>query len=199
MQKRAQVVETANVGGGSRKKDRRLVRRTRFADSANKHCGATWRHHSFITSHCDLDTIEADRFHRQHAIVELAIREFKDGGAEHIPSGHYSANAAWFACAVVAHNLTRWAAILGKRARAAPRCGHLPSTLRTSVFVQFVDWATGWQCWKRTCPWPGAGSPFLVSALAQPPTRCVAALAPALARVGSPDSGIRLDEKARGP
>ena len=40
-------------------------------------------------------------------------RDLKDGGAEHIPSGHYPANAVWFGCAVIAHNLTRWATIPG--------------------------------------------------------------------------------------
>ncbi len=114
----AQVAETTYEGGGPRTKDHRIVRlvvrRTRLADSAQQALFPGWRHHSFITNRTDLDTVDADRFHRQHAVVELAIRELKDGGAEHIPSGHYPANAAWFACAVIAHNLTRWAVILGK-------------------------------------------------------------------------------------
>ena len=32
---------------------------------------------------------------------------------EHCPSGQFFANAAWLACAVLAHNLTRWTARLG--------------------------------------------------------------------------------------
>jgi len=57
--------------------------------------------------------IEADRFHREHAVVELAIRDLKEGvGADHIPSGHYHANAAWLACAVLAHNLGCWMTLL---------------------------------------------------------------------------------------
>jgi hypothetical protein len=37
--------------------------------------------------------IEADQFHREHAVVKLAIRDIKEGaGLEHIPSGHYSAS-----------------------------------------------------------------------------------------------------------
>ncbi|MGK2901836.1 MAG: IS1380 family transposase [Mycobacterium sp.] len=113
----AQVAETTYIGGGRRKGDRRIVRlvvrRTRLADTAQQALFPDWRHHSFITNRCDLNTIEADQFHRNHAIVELAIRELKDGGAAHIPSGHYPANAAWFGCAVIAHNLTRWSVILG--------------------------------------------------------------------------------------
>lgn len=129
----AQVAETTYVGGGRRKKDRRtvrlVVRRTRLADTAQARLFPTWRHHSFITNRGDLDTVEADQFHRQHAIVELAIRDLKDGGAEHIPSGHYPANAAWFACAVIAHNLNRWAAILGEHEPVNNR------TLRTRIIA----------------------------------------------------------------
>jgi hypothetical protein len=44
----------------------------------------------------------------------------KDGGAEHIPSGHYPANAAWFTCAVIAHNLARWTVIIGKHEPVNP-------------------------------------------------------------------------------
>jgi hypothetical protein len=112
----AQVAETSYVGGGRRKRDRRtvrlIVRRTRLADTNQTRLFPDWRHHSFITNRDDLDTIAADRFHRQHAVVELAIRELKDTGAQHIPSGHYPANAAWLACAVIAHNLTRWSLLL---------------------------------------------------------------------------------------
>ena len=62
----------------------------------------------------DTPTIEVDAFHRDHATVELAIRDLKEGaGLEHCPSGHFFANAAWLACAVLAHNLWRWTAELG--------------------------------------------------------------------------------------
>ena len=129
----AQVAETTYDGGGRRKIDRRtvrlVVRRTRLADTAQARLFPEWRHHSFITNRCDLTTVEADQFHRNHAIVELAIRELKDGGATHIPSGHYPANAAWFASAVIAHNLARWAVIIG---------GHGPvntRTLRTRIIA----------------------------------------------------------------
>jgi hypothetical protein len=112
----AQVAETSYVSGGRRKRDRRtvrlVVRRTRLADTNQTRLFPDWRHHSFITNRDDLDTIQADQFHRQHAVVELAIRELKDTGAQHIPSGHYPANAAWLTCTVIAHNLTRWSLLL---------------------------------------------------------------------------------------
>ena len=113
----AQVAETDyTVGrrGSSKFRTVRLVvRRTRFAEPAQLRLWPEWRHHAFITNRTDLTAVEADQFHRHHAVVELAIRDLKAGGAEHIPSGHYPANAAWFACAVIAHNLTRWAGLLG--------------------------------------------------------------------------------------
>ena len=72
-----------------------------------------WRHHAFVTN-VAFDTVEADAFHRAHAGIELAIRDLKEGaGLEHCPSGHFFANAAWLACAVLAHNLIRWSAKLG--------------------------------------------------------------------------------------
>jgi hypothetical protein len=129
----AQVAETTYTGGGPLKKHRRIVRlvvrRTRLADTAQQALFADWRHHSFITNRTDLDTVQADQFHRQHAVVELAIRELKDGAAEHIPSGHYPANAAWFACAVIAHNLARWTMLLGKHEPINNR------TLRTRIIA----------------------------------------------------------------
>ena len=55
-----------------------------------------------------------DAFHRHHAVVELAIRDLKEGaGLDHVPSGNFHANSAWLQCAVLAHNLIRWTATLG--------------------------------------------------------------------------------------
>ena len=59
--------------------------------------------------------VVVDREHRQHAVVELAIRDLKAGaGLSHVPSGHFSANGAWLACAVLAYNILRW---IGQRGR----------------------------------------------------------------------------------
>jgi len=52
--------------------------------------------------------LEAD--HRAHAEVENTIRDLKYGmGLNHLPSGRFGANGAWFALNVMAHNLVRWA------------------------------------------------------------------------------------------
>jgi hypothetical protein len=114
----AQVAETIYVtGGGTTKRAQRrvrlVVRRTRLTDPIQTQLWPNWRHHAFVTN-LGLPAVEADKFHREHATVELAIRDLKEGsGLEHCPSGRFFANAAWLACAVLAHNLTRWSARLG--------------------------------------------------------------------------------------
>ena len=111
----AQVAETTLATGRSKrlKSVRLVVRRTRLTDPAQARLWPDWRHHAFITD-LDLPVVEMDEFHRDHARVELAIRDLKEGaGLEHCPSGRFFANAAWLGCAVLAHNLLRWTARLG--------------------------------------------------------------------------------------
>ncbi len=111
----AAVADTTYVTGrGSTRREFRLVvRRSRLIDPAQAQLWPDWRYHAFITS-LDDGVVAADQFHRDHARVELAIRDLKEGaGLVHCPSGNFSANAAWLACAVLAHNLWRWTAQLG--------------------------------------------------------------------------------------
>ena len=111
----AQVAETLYVTGrrGHTRSLRLVVRRTRLTERTQRTLWPDWRHHAFVTD-LDAPTVEVDQFHRDHARVELAIRDLKEGaGLEHCPSGKFFANAAWLACAVLAHNLTRWTARLG--------------------------------------------------------------------------------------
>jgi hypothetical protein len=111
----AQVAESVYVTGRGRRERRvrLVVRRTRLTERAQAQLWPDWRHHAFITT-VDLPTVAVDQFHRDHATVELAIRDLKEGaGLEHCPSGRFFANAAWLSCAVLAHNLTRWTARLG--------------------------------------------------------------------------------------
>ena len=55
-----------------------------------------------------------DADHRRHAVIELAIRDLKEGsGLDHCPSGDFNANAAWAVLASIAHNLVRWVGALG--------------------------------------------------------------------------------------
>jgi hypothetical protein len=107
----AQVAETTYTTG--RHTLRLIVRRTRLTGRAQQRLWPDWRHHAFLTD-IDGDAVTVDRFHRQHATIELAIRDLKDGaGLDHVPSGRFHANSAWLQCAVLAHNLIRWTALLG--------------------------------------------------------------------------------------
>ncbi len=91
---------------------RLVVRRTRLAEGPQRELWPNWRHHCLVTNRDDLDAAAADAYHRAHARVELAIRDIKDNGLAHCPSGRFFANAAHLACAVLAHNLARWTARL---------------------------------------------------------------------------------------
>lgn len=111
----AQVAECDYTSGtGTKRVTRRLVvRRTRLTGKAQQKLWPDWRHHAFLTD-LDGDVVEVDRFHREHATVELAIKDLKAGaGLEHLPSGVFWANSAWFQIAILAHNMMRWTARLG--------------------------------------------------------------------------------------
>src|SRR5665213_1168083 len=66
----------------------------------------TWRFHAFFTT-SDLDTVTADKTHRGHAIIEQVHADLKNSALAHLPSGKFTANAAWLVLAVMAFNLTR--------------------------------------------------------------------------------------------
>ena len=103
----AQVAECAYGDG-----HRLVVRRTRIV-GAQPELFDNWRHHAFITDSV-LSTVDADADHRAHAVVELAIRDLKEGaGLDHCPSGRFHANGAWAVLATVAHNLMRWVHLIG--------------------------------------------------------------------------------------
>jgi hypothetical protein len=92
---------------------RLIVRRTRLL-GRQAQLWPDWRHFGFVTD-LGADAIDLDAFHRNHATVELAIKDLKEGsGLSHVPSGQFSANAAWLLCAVFAHDLIRWTAMLGE-------------------------------------------------------------------------------------
>jgi hypothetical protein len=71
-----------------------------------------WRYFAFISNRTEaLGIVEAE--HRQHAVVELAIRDLKDHALAHFPSGKFNANAAWTVFACLAHSLLRWTGLIG--------------------------------------------------------------------------------------
>jgi hypothetical protein len=67
---------------------------------------SAYRHHGVFTD-SPLIMLEAEKTHREHAIVEQVIADFKGGALAHMPSGHFAANGAWLVMAAIAFNLTR--------------------------------------------------------------------------------------------
>jgi hypothetical protein len=102
----------AQVAESTWKDLRLVVRRTRLV-GRQAELWPDWRHHAFVTDRAGT-AVELDVDHRQHAVVELAIRDLKEGaGLNHVPSGKFNANGAWLVLAALAHNLLRWVARLG--------------------------------------------------------------------------------------
>jgi hypothetical protein len=92
-------------------RQRLIVRRTRLI-GAQAELWPDWRHFAFLTNRTDaIGLVESE--HRQHAVVELAIRDLKDQALAHFPSGKFVANAAWTVIAALAHNLLRWTTLIG--------------------------------------------------------------------------------------
>ena len=168
----AQVAECTITTGrrdpqGPRKL-RLVVRRTRLAEGPQRELWPNWRHHCFVTNRHDLHTADADAHHRAHARVELAIRDLKDNGLAHCPSGKFSANGAHLACAALAHNLARWTA----------RLGH----------AQNPDRLTAAATLRRRLAWHHAGPAPATAASRAPTTSCKSCGAPPTASPTPPTS-----------
>jgi Transposase DDE domain group 1 len=101
----AQIAETT-LG-----QERLIVRRVRTLNRQGELL-PSWDHYPFATNRNEvLALVESE--HRQHAVVELCIRDLKDQALAHFPSGRYAANAAWTVIAALAHNLLRWTQAIG--------------------------------------------------------------------------------------
>ena len=116
----AEVAEVQFTAFTSRKKSEHITGRlvVRRIPDLNRRAGDgqatlfdTWRFHAFFTT-SDLDTVTADKTHRGHAVIELVNADLKNSALAHLPSGVFTANAAWLVLAVMAFNLTRAAATI---------------------------------------------------------------------------------------
>ena len=79
-----------------------------------------WRHHAVFTD-SPFVLLQAEEQHRDHAIVEQVLADQASGPLAHLPSGVFPANAAWLACAAIAHNLLRAAGSLASLAHGKAR------------------------------------------------------------------------------
>ncbi|MFE4802056.1 IS1380 family transposase [Streptomyces sp. NPDC056708] len=98
-----------------------------------------WRYHPFFTDR-PAATLQADREHRHHAVVEQVIADSKAGALAHLPSGHFHANAAWLTLWAMTYNLLRAAGSLtsafhAKATTAAIRTHlvHVPARIARSA------------------------------------------------------------------
>jgi hypothetical protein len=109
--------------------ERLIVRRVRTLDDQQQ-LFTTWQHFAFVTNRSEpLELVEKQ--HREHAVVELVIRDLVDQALAHFPSGRFNANAAWTVIASLAHNLLRWAELLGLPGQPSRRARTLRRKLLT--------------------------------------------------------------------
>jgi len=125
----AEVAETAYTAftstNGQAITARLIVRRVRDQNhkaDAQGELFPVWRYHPVFTD-SPFTLIQAEEQHRDHAEIEQVFADQISGPLAHLPSGKFTANAAWLTLAGIAHNLLRAAGCLASprhaRARAA--------------------------------------------------------------------------------
>ena len=131
----------------------------------------TWRFHAFFTTTDPTiaDTVTADQTHRQHAIIENVHADLKNSALAHLPSGTFTANAAWLVLAIIAFNLTRAAACtaasgLAKATTATIRRKliHVPARVASSARQLILHLPAGW-------PWQDAWIRLFTHTCGPPP------------------------------
>jgi hypothetical protein len=123
----AEVAQTEYTAFASKKDQavtgRLVVRRVR--DQNHKVAGQgelfpVWRYHPVFTD-SPFILVQAEAQHRDHAVVEQLLADLTSGPLAHMPSGSFTANAAWLALAGIAHNLLRAAGCLASPFHAKAR------------------------------------------------------------------------------
>jgi Transposase DDE domain group 1 len=131
-----------------------------------------WRYHAVFTD-SPFEMIQAEERHRGHAQAEQVFADLADGPLAHLPSGSFPANAAWLACAAIAHNLLRAAGSLASLASAKARAATLRRNL-ISVAARVARHGRGHitlhlpEGWHRESEWmnlfeAACGPPALVA------------------------------------
>ena len=182
---RAEVAEIAFTAFAGQKRSERVPGRLvvrRIPDfNAEKKAAAgqgtlfdLWRLHAFFPTAdpAVLDTVAADKTHRAHAIIEQVHADLKNSALAHLPSGVFTANAAWLVLAVIAFNLTRAAGTLSSARLAKATTAtirrkliNVPARLATSGrrvtlhLPQDWPWQTPWtQLFDRVSDPPALAS-----------------------------------------
>ena len=171
----AEVAEIRFTAFAAQKKANQIPGRlvVRRIPDLNPHTGQatlfeTWRFHAFFTT-STLDTVAADKTHRGHAIIEQVHADLKNSALAHLPSGKFTANAAWLVLAVMAFNLTRAAATLAGTSIAKATTGtirrklvHVPARIASSARRLTLHLPTAW-------PWENAWTTLFTGLCAPPP------------------------------
>lgn len=175
----AEVAEVPFTAFASRKKYEQVIGRlvVRRIPELNMKAGDgqatlfdTHRFHAFFTT-SDLDTVTADKTHRGHAIIEQVNADLKNSALAHLPSGVFTANAAWLVLAVMSFNLTRAAGTitgptLAKATTATIRRKiiSIPARIASSARKLTLHlpaawpWETAWQALFASCGPPQSAS-----------------------------------------
>jgi hypothetical protein len=128
----AETTYTAFAGTRHQVTARLIVRRIRRDDPTQipgqEELLATYRYHAVFTD-SPYTLVQAEAQHRGHAIIEQVNADLIAGALAHLPSGKFSANDAWLACAAITHNLTRAAGHLAAGTYRTAR----PATIRTRI------------------------------------------------------------------
>lgn len=107
---------------------RRVKALNRKANPGQGDLFPTWRYHAVFTD-SPFTLTQAEEQHRDHAIIEQVNADLINGPLAHLPSGRFTANAAWLTLAALTHNLLRAAGTLASpfhgRARGATLRAHL--------------------------------------------------------------------------
>jgi len=147
----ADVAETTytTFSGKHKTSCRLIVRRVRPTPGSQLALDVVFSYHAIITDRTGpLLAVEAD--HRRHAIVEHTIADLKHhAGLAHLPSGKFTANAAWLALIGIAYNLARWTANAAGLGRVTTKTLRLtviaaPARLVTSGRQRRLRMPTGW-------------------------------------------------------
>jgi hypothetical protein len=128
----AETIYTAFAGTRHQVTARLIVRRIRRDDPAQipgqEELLPQYRYHAVFTD-SPFTLVQAETQHRGHAIIEQVNADLIAGPLAHLPSGQFSANDAWLACAAIAHNLTRTAGHIAAGSYGSSR----PATIRTRI------------------------------------------------------------------
>lgn len=95
--------------------------------------------------------VEAEATHRGHTVVEQVIADLQASALAHLPSGRFTANAAWLTLACLAFNLTPSSRPLASRTHARAttpttrrQLVNVPARLATSARRQALHLPAHW-------------------------------------------------------